>query len=93
MLALTISALMVAVALASALALADCWMRGRYVFEGLKQERALLDSGFVPVAQPVEQRVRQAVRYDVLATPARLPAQRLVAARARPSSLPVPGAA
>ncbi|MEL6487982.1 MAG: hypothetical protein AAFQ13_12665 [Pseudomonadota bacterium] len=93
MLALTISALLVVVALASALALADCWVRGRYVFEGLQHERALLDAGFVPVAQPVEQRVRQAVRFDTLATPPRVPGQRLVASRGRPVGLSVTGAA
>lgn len=93
MLALTISALFAVVALASALALADCWVRGRYVFERLKQERDLLDAGFVPVALPVEQRMRQAVRFDALATPARLPVQRLVAPRPRPLPLPAVDAA
>ena len=90
MLALTISALFTVVALASALALADCWVRGRYVFEGLRQERALLDAGFVPVAQPVEQRIRKTVRFEALSTPARLPAQRHGAPRARPLPVSVP---
>lgn len=93
MLALTISAFLVVVALTSALALADCWVRGRYVFERLKQERDLLNAGFVPVAQPVEQRVRQAVRFDALATPARLPAHRLVAPQPRLSPLSLTDAA
>ena len=93
MLALTISALLTVVALASALALADCWVRGRYVLESLKRERDLLDAGFVPVAQPVENRVRPAVRFAALATPARLPSQRVASDRTRLQPSSVPGAA
>lgn len=47
---LFVTGLFVIVAIASALALADAWFRGRYVFEQLLEERALLEQGFVPVA-------------------------------------------
>lgn len=69
----TIIGLFGIVIIASALALIDCWIRGRYVFEGIQEERALLDAGFVPMAKAVETRQRQPVRFDALATPARLP--------------------
>lgn len=83
MLALTIAALLVMVTIASVITLADCWVRGRYVFEGLKREEALLDAGFLPMNRPVEQRPRPQMRFDALAMPGRIPGQRLAADRQR----------
>jgi len=89
----TIIGLFGIVIIASTLALIDCWIRGRYVFEGIQEERALLDAGFVPMAKAVETRQRQPVRFDALATPAVLPKDRLpqqrLHNRAR-QSLPTP---
>ena len=92
MLTLALVALLIAVIAATALALADCWIRGRYLFESLREERALLDAGFVPMAQRQETRVRQPVHFDTLATPARLPSQRLAVDRSL-SRHAAPGAA
>lgn len=77
MLALTIASLFTLAAFASLLTLVDCWIRGRYEFVRLGQERALIDAGFTPTPAALEQRVRQpAVRFEALATPARLPVLR-----------------
>lgn len=92
MLALAISALITLVALATAVTLADCWISGKFVFEGLREERALLDAGFVPMQASGDHRVRKPVGFQTLATPARLPAQRLVKDHSRPQRS-LPGAA
>lgn len=92
MITLALSALLAAVMIATVLTLIDNFVRGRYVFEALYEERALLDAGFVPMATASETRVRQPVRFDALATPSRLPSQRLAANRARPRHA-APGAA
>jgi len=92
MITLALSALLAVVVVATGLTLVDCWIRGRYVFESLREERTLLDAGFVPMAQGGETRVRQPVRFDALATPVRVPSQRLTADRSR-SRRAAPGAA
>ena len=90
---LTLAAHVALTAEATLLALLDCWIRGRFVFDGLKQERALLDAGFVPMAPAAEPRLRESVRFDALATlgrtPSRVPSQRLKADRrpAKPQPL------
>ncbi len=87
MLVFAIATFFTLVCVASAIALADCWVRGRYTFEILREERALLEAGFVPMAQPAEQRVRQALRFDALTGQSypsgRLPVQRVIADRPR----------
>jgi hypothetical protein len=99
MLMLTIIALLVLVGIASALTLVDSWVRGRHELERLAQERTLLDRGFVPMQPAGEVRIRQAVRYEALAVPARLPESRLATARQRSRQAPrlqparAPGAA
>jgi len=89
MLTLAIAALLMIVALASIATLIDCWIRGRYIFESLKNESDLLDAGFVPVIAPKEQRVRQQMRFDALATPSRLPSQRLAGYRSQNNQPPL----
>ena len=84
MLTLAISALITLIGLATVETLADCWISGKSVFEGLRKERALLDAGFVPMQGSGEHRVRKPVGFQALATPARLPAQRLVKDRSHP---------
>lgn len=59
MIAITLASLFLVVSLATALALADSWLRGRYAFAALKRERALVDAGFVPMAQAQELRLRE----------------------------------
>ena len=96
MITFALSALLAAVTIATVLTLIDNFVRGRLVFEALREERALLDAGFVPMATASETRVRQPVRFDALATPTRLPSQRLAAQRphSRPrSQRSAPGAA
>lgn len=96
MITLALTALLGAVIIATGLSLVDNFIRGRYVFEALREERALLDAGFVPMATASETRVRQPVRFDALATPSRIPSQRLAADRphSRPRSRrAAPGAA
>lgn len=94
MLELTIIALFAIIGIASTLALVDCWIRGRYIFERIQEEQSLLDAGFVPVSPVAEVRQRQAVRFDALATPSRLPKQRAHnrASRIQPP-MPAPGVA
>lgn len=96
MITLALIALLGAVVIATGLTLVDSFIRGRYVFEALQEERALLDAGFVPMAAASEVRIRQPVRFDALATPSRIPSQRLAADRpySRPrSQRAAPGAA
>jgi hypothetical protein len=87
LISITLAALVALTAVATALALLDSWIRGRFVFEGLKRESALLDAGFVPMARSGEQRLREPVRFDALAAfgraPTRVPSQRLKADRKR----------
>lgn len=71
MLTLALSALIFVVALAVVIALIDAWISGRFVFESLREERALLDAGFVPMATAREHRVRAPVNFQTLAAPAR----------------------
>ena len=92
MLALAISALITLVGLATGVTLVDCWISGKFVFEGLREERALLDAGFVPMQASGEHRARKPVGFQALATPARLPAQRMTQNRSRPQRS-LPGAA
>lgn len=77
MIALALSALIAVVAVATSLTLVDCWIRGRYMLEALREERALLDAGFVMMAQPIDPRPRKPVRFDALTTAYRAPSQRL----------------
>lgn len=98
MLFFAIMAFVTLVAVTSVITLADCWVRGKYTLESLKEERALLEAGFLPMAQPKEQRLRQSLRFDALATPDRVdgwvPVQRLTADRSQSRSrLPSRGAA
>lgn len=90
MIELMISSLFGLVAIVSALALVDCWMRGRWVFARLESERALFDAGFVPVAEPLEMRQREARReplgYNTLAAFNR-PSQQRPVARCHPQPL------
>ena len=81
MIEVTISALLALVTIVSLVTLVDCWIRARYTMESIREERALLDAGFVPMALPGEQRLRQPMRFDALATAGRVPAQRLQAGR------------
>ncbi|MEM6826738.1 MAG: hypothetical protein AAF553_02225 [Pseudomonadota bacterium] len=76
MVTFAISALFTLVAIATALTLVDCWIRGRFVFEALQRESALLDAGFLPMTATADHRVRKRVRYDTLATPSRVPSPR-----------------
>ncbi|MEO0690103.1 MAG: hypothetical protein AAFY51_07350 [Pseudomonadota bacterium] len=85
MVTLTLSALFALVAVATALTLVDCWIRGRFIFEALQQERALLDAGFVPMAAAGDHRPRKRVRYDALAVPSRVSAPRLNRASTGPA--------
>lgn len=62
MIATTLTVLFVVTALATGLALADCWMRARLVFSGLQRERALLAAGFIPTVEAQEMRVRKTGR-------------------------------
>ena len=95
MIALTISALLALVTIAGLITLLDCWIRGRYTLESIREEQALLDAGFVPMAQGDDQRLRQPLRFDTFATAGRLPAQRLQAGRRghRPQPTQAPVAA
>lgn len=86
MLALGIVTLIAVIAVASALTLLDCWIRGRYVFESLKAERALLDAGFVPVVPPAQMRLRKPVAFETLAMPQR-PVPRVADQRRAPARL------
>ena len=70
--------LLATVGIASGLALLDCWLRGRFVFEGLQEERALLEAGFIPMQEGAEPRLRERVGFQSLAMPARIPAHRSV---------------
>lgn len=82
MITLALSILLFVVIIATGLALVDCWIRGRYMFEYLREERALLDAGFVSMAKRASPRVRQRVGFETLATPARAASR----AAARPAA-------
>jgi len=76
-LGLAITALLTVIALGSLAVLVDCWVRGRFLYEQLQHESALLDSGYLPmraVKAPSEQRLRRPLGFDALATCARKPA-------------------
>ena len=60
MITLTLTALFVIVSLATALALADAWLRARSAFDLLTRERALVKAGFVPMVEASEIRLRPA---------------------------------
>ena len=78
MIAFTLAALFAVVATASALALADSWLRGQYAFRNITRERALLNAGFVPMVEASEVRLRSNTRYAIAATrplPQQLPAR------------------
>ena len=62
MLALALAALFGVTAIATALSLADSWIRGRSALRVLRREQALLAAGFVPQIEPSETRLRQEVR-------------------------------
>lgn len=79
MIALTLTALFVTVAIATLITLADCWLRGRAAFAILSRERALAQAGFVPMAESSEIRLRGRKRSAPAAT--RPFAQRLPEAR------------
>ena len=87
MIALTLATLFVIVALASAITLADSWLRGLFAYRTLRRERALMQAGFVPMVEATEVRLRSNTRYAPAATrpvaqqlPARLAALAPVAA-------------
>ena len=58
MIVLTVSAFLAVVAVATAIALVDNWIRGREVYNQLLHERALARAGFVPVVDSPEIRQR-----------------------------------
>ena len=62
MIAATITALTLIVAVATGLSLVDSWMRGRQVYAVLKREKALLDAGFLPQVHAHETRLRKPAR-------------------------------
>ncbi len=68
MIAATLTALFVVVAFATLLALVDLWIRGRFAFDIVKQERALAKAGFVPTVDAEELRLRPAPRTAPAAT-------------------------
>lgn len=87
MIALTLTTLFVVVAFATALSLADSWMRGQMVFGQLSRERSLAKAGFVPMIEAEEVRLRDVRRFAPAATrpfarrlPHRLPVLALDAA-------------
>ena len=92
MLTFALLALLLAVIVAAAATLVDCWIRGRFIFAALREERALLDAGYVPVTPNANPRMRKSVRYDALATPARASSRRLSTDRPLPQQT-APGAA
>lgn len=47
------------VTIATGLALIDCWLRGKHAFLQIARERALLNSGFVPVVGARQTRLRK----------------------------------
>jgi hypothetical protein len=75
MLTLALSALMVLIALAVVATLIDCWISGAFVFAGLREERELLDAGFVPMAPSHQHRIRKPLDFSALAAPARVPSR------------------
>ncbi|MEL6530645.1 MAG: hypothetical protein AAFQ27_11835 [Pseudomonadota bacterium] len=76
MIATTLTALFVVVSFATLLALVDLWIRGSFSYKALKQERALMRAGFVPMIEAEELRLR--------------PAQRTAPAASRPFARRVP---
>ncbi|MEM9501182.1 MAG: hypothetical protein AAF941_04990 [Pseudomonadota bacterium] len=83
MIATTLTALFVVIAIATLLTFADCWVRGRYAFVALKRERALVKAGFVPVVEAEAIRLRQPDRIAPAATRSfarRIPSRARVAA-------------
>ncbi len=81
MVEMVIAGLFALIAIASVMTLADCWVRGRFVFEQIERQQLLLDGGFVPMANAAQ--VRQRVRFETLAVGgilgARLPENRHLA--------------
>ncbi|QUL39126.1 hypothetical protein [Erythrobacter sp. JK5] len=67
MITTTLTALFVAVAIATALGLVDCWLLGRDAYASLRQERALARAGFVPMVEADVMRLRRPVRAAALA--------------------------
>lgn len=68
MLALTLASLFVVIAVATALALVDTWLRGRVAFANLSRERAWTRAGFVPMVEAEEVRLRSHARIAPAAT-------------------------
>lgn len=74
MIFMTVTALLAITSVATAIALADNWVRGRNVFEELVHERALMRAGFVPVVNATELRQRPSLaQRDCPSRRARLP--------------------
>jgi hypothetical protein len=89
MLSLALSALMALIAIAVVATLVDCWISGIFMLAKLREERALLDAGFVPMVSSGQHRLRKPVDFSTLATPARLPGHLPAQLPARPSSQPL----
>ena len=62
MIAATLTALFVVVSFATLLTLADLCIRGHFAFNALKRERALVKTGFLPMVDAEELRLRPAPR-------------------------------
>lgn len=72
------------VTIATGLALVDCWLRGKHAFVQIIRERALLNSGFVPMIGTQTIQLRRASKHNGFAR--HLPQRRV----SRPRSEPVP---
>lgn len=77
MIAMTITALITIIAIATALSLLDSWLRGRADLRLLLREKGLLDAGYVPQVEASEVRLRA-------------PPRRTLAAATRPYARRVP---
>lgn len=67
MIQLVIAGLFAVVTIACALTLADCCIRGRFVFERIQRQQKLLDAGFLPLAGAAHSRQRQKIGFEALA--------------------------
>lgn len=68
MIATTLTILFMVVSFATVVSLVDVWVRGRFAYGALKNERALAKAGFVPVIEAEQLRVRPAPRVALAAT-------------------------
>lgn len=91
MIALSLATLFAIVAISTAIALTDCWLRGRLAYTRLNRERALADAGFVPMVETSDIRLRGRVRVAPAAT--RPFARRLPQGLPAPLPARAPGAA